>query len=67
MTAKDYIGKAVTFYPASGKRTAGVVVEAKDNGRTARGDIPDLFMTIRGSTGATITVSQVEQHVQIKE
>lgn len=69
MTANELIGKAVSFDhpepPGFLVRLVGIVTEAKDNGRTARGDIPDLLVTVRGASGATLTVSYVETYMRV--
>lgn len=62
---KYLIGRSCQFdHPGLGKRVGGVIIEAVDNGLTERGAIPDARVTIRGASGATVTVSLVEQHVQ---
>ncbi len=66
MNPTALIGRSVSFdHPHTpGVTLVGVVTEAKDNGRTVRGDIPDLLVTVRGASGATVTVSYVESHMK---
>lgn len=65
----EIIGKSVSFdHPDHGDvRLVGVVIEAKDNGKTARGAIPDLLVTVRGASGKTLTVSFVESYMRVTE
>lgn len=69
MTANELIGRSVSFdhpdAPDVGVRLVGVVTAAKDNGKTARGAIPDFLVTVRGASGATKTVSFVETYMRI--
>jgi hypothetical protein len=60
------VGRHVAF-DAQGKRLVGVIAEATDNGFSPVGKIPDAKVTIRGTSGATLTVSLVEANVQLKE
>lgn len=68
MKASDLVGKTVSFDHHSGdgsiRRLSGIITEAKENGRTLRGDIPDFLVTVRGSSGATKTVSYVETYMK---
>lgn len=66
VTASSIVGKPVSF-DLEGKRLVGVVTEAKDNGVTPRGHIPDLLVTVRGQSGAIVVVSFVESYMSIKE
>lgn len=71
MTANELLGRTVSFdhpdMPAAGVRLVGVITAAKDNARTARGNIPDFLVTIRGASGATKIVSFVEAYVRITQ
>jgi hypothetical protein len=56
-----FLGRSIRF-DRDGKRLVGIVTEARYVGRTERGDIPDYELTVRGASGACITVSLVESH-----
>lgn len=59
-----FLGLAVAFtHPMNGKRLRGIVCASRYVGRTARGAIPDYEVTIRGASGATVTVSLVESQL----
>jgi hypothetical protein len=62
--AQRFIGRAVSFDHPVGepapKRLCGVVESARYIGRTARGQIPDYEIVIRGKSGAALTTSLVE-------
>ena len=66
MTPSQLIGRPCSF-DHQGKKLVGTVIEAKDNGVTARGAIPDLLVTIRGQSGATVTVSLVESYMTLTD
>ena len=60
------IGRSCSF-DHQGKKLVGTVIEAKDNGLTLRGAIPDLLVTVRGQSGATLTVSLVESYMKFTD
>ena len=64
MTPADVINRRVSF-DHQGKRLVGVVPAAKDNGKTARGAIPDLLVTVQGGSGSMLIVSFVETYMRI--
>ena len=64
MKPTDIIGKSVSF-DHHGSRLVGTATAAKDNGKTARGAIPDLLVTVQGSTGKQVTVSFVESYMRV--
>lgn len=66
ITAQYLIGRKCSF-DYDGKRLTGIITEAKDNGVTARGQIPDFLVTVRGQSGRTATVSLVEDHLSLTE
>jgi hypothetical protein len=61
-----FTGRQLSF-DHDGKRLRGYCTEAVYVGRTARGDIPDYRLTIRGQSGASITVSLVESHASFSD
>lgn len=83
LSPKDLIGKKVSFdapgSPSEGlpigtedhrrvpTRLVGVIIEAKDNGKTVRGAIPDILIQVRGQSGKTLTVSFVDSYAKISE
>ena len=48
-----------------GRRKRGIICCARYVGRTARGGLPDYEVTLRGASGATVTVSLVESQLSI--
>lgn len=63
MTPTELIGKEVRFIHQA-KALRGVVIAAEPNGFTAKGNIPDLTLTVRGASGKTLKISQVGSHAQ---
>lgn len=59
-----WVGLGVAF-DHNGKRLVGVVTAVAWAGFTERGVIPDYTLTIRGKSGALLTVSLVETHANI--
>lgn len=66
ITAPDLVGLKCTF-DHGGKRVTGIITAAADNGLTARGQIPDFLVTVRGQSGATVKVSLVETHMSLPD
>lgn len=66
MKASDLTGKSVSFdHPETpGVRLSGIVIEAKQSGPTPRGKIPDFLVSVRGKSGAVVTVSYVETYMK---
>lgn len=64
---RQFVGRRISFdgpvgTPLAGRRLVGVVERAEYAGRTARGDIPDYTLTVRGASGSLLTVSLVESY-----
>lgn len=60
-----FVGRSCSF-DYNGKRLRGYCSAALYAGRTERGAIPDYTITIRGQTGATVTVSLVESRASFE-
>jgi hypothetical protein len=60
--AGRFLGLAASF-THQGKRLRGIVCAARYIGPTTRGAIPDYEVTLRGASGATVTVSLVESQL----
>jgi len=56
---KKWIGLRCHFLK-DGKELIGVVTAQKWAGRTARGDLPDYTLVVRGQSGRTMEISLVE-------
>jgi len=69
--AARFLGRACSFNASRGgsvERLVGVIDGAQYIGRTERGQIPDYRLTIRGHSGATLTVpSMVEAYTSFQE
>ena len=60
---KKWIGKTARFLPighAHGPQMVGIVTAQRFTGRTAKGNLPDYALDVRGSSGKIITISLVE-------
>lgn len=56
-----FLGLSCSFnYGTPPRRLVGIVERAIYIGRTARGQIPDYSLTIRGNSGRQVEVSMVE-------
>lgn len=62
---KRWIGATARF-DLNGKRLVGVVMSHVFTGRTAKGNIPDYEVTIRGQSGAVLTVSMHKTYMDIE-
>lgn len=62
----DLVGLKATF-DHNGKRLTGIVTAAQDNGLTKRGAIPDFLVTVRGESGASLSVSMVESYMSFPD
>ena len=63
---KRFLNKVVSF-DHNGKRLVGTIESQIFTGYTAKGSIPDYQVTIRGKSGAAVTVSLVESRISIQE
>ena len=59
-----FVGRAASF-DHGGRRLVGIVETQRYTGRTVRGEIPDYDVTIRGASGAAVTVSLVESRLSV--
>lgn len=62
----DLIGLKCSF-EHTGRRLTGIITDAKDNGLTDRGKIPDILVTVRGQSGQSIKVSLVESYMTLPD
>lgn len=66
-----WIGRQVSFdhqpHGAPACRLVGVVEDARYIGPTARGQIPDWEISVRGKSGALLNVSLVESHASFTD
>jgi hypothetical protein len=62
--AARFLGLAATA-THEGRRKRGIICAARYVGRTARGGLPDYEVTLRGASGATVTVSLVESQLSL--
>jgi hypothetical protein len=60
--AGRFLGLAASF-THEGRRKRGIICAARYVGPTARGALPDYEVTLRGASGATVTVSLVESQL----
>lgn len=61
-----FIGKTCSFDGSAGRRLSGLVLAQMFIGLTDRGKIPNYRLTVQGSSGKTVEVDLVEQHVSLK-
>lgn len=60
---KRFVGRTVRFLPVGqchGVQKVGIVTAQRFTGRTAKGNLPDYALDVRGSSGKVITISLVE-------
>lgn len=62
----DLVGLKCSF-DHKGKRLTGVITDAKDNGFAEPGHIRDFLITVRGQSGATVSVSLVESYMSLPD
>lgn len=58
-----WVGLTCRFLPVGqihGINKVGIVIAQRFIGRTARGDIPDYALDVRGNSGKVVTISLVE-------
>lgn len=67
MKAEDYLHKKCSFMAADGRRLVGIITECIETIPFGPGKIPDFTVTIRGASGATMTVSATESYLQLTE
>lgn len=69
MDLSKLTGKFCAFSPdpKTKDRYCGQIVAAKPLPPTARGQIPNALLTVRGRTGKTATVNLVEQYASIHD
>lgn len=61
-----WIGMRASFnYGEPPRRLVGIVEASRYIGRTQRGAIPDYELTVRGTSGKTVTVSLVESYASL--
>ena len=65
-TAADLVGLKCSF-DRDGKRVVGVVTAAQPADHYGPGKIPDFLVTVRGASGATVTVSMVETYMSFPD
>ncbi len=61
-----WVGRTARFLPlgqSHGPQLVGIVTAQKWAGFTAKGDLPDYELSVRGSSGKVIPVSLVENRV----
>lgn len=63
---RAFVGQPVQF-DHQGKRLSGIVTKAEANGYAEPGHIPDALLTVRGSSGKTLTVSLVESRASFPD
>ncbi len=64
MTAKDLLQHPCMFFLPDGKELHGMITESVEAPPFGVGQIPDFLVTVRGSSGRTMTVSLVETHLR---
>lgn len=67
MKAEDYLHKKCSFMAPDGRQLVGIVVECVETTPFGLGKIPDFTVTIRGSSGRTMTVSATEAYLQLSD
>ena len=58
-----WVGRTARFLPlgvAHGAQYVGIVTAQQWAGRTAKGNLPDYRLTVRGQSGNTMEISMVE-------
>lgn len=62
----DLIGLKCSF-DHDGNRLAGIIDAAEPNGFAEPGHIPDILVTVRGTSGRTLKVSLVESYMTLSD
>jgi hypothetical protein len=62
----DLIGSKCSF-EHKGKRLTGIITDAKDNGFAEPGHLADLLITVRGSSGLSLTVSMIDSYMSFPD